>query len=64
MHKASMIFYGNYYEAIQLIENPAARLEAYETLVSYGITGEKPKIKSKEAEMIFIFAQYDVRDKI
>ena len=41
----SFVFYRSFAETARLVESDADRLELYEALISYGLTGEKPPLR-------------------
>lgn len=46
MDKAeSFVFYRSFAETARLVENDDDRLELYEALITYGLTGEKPPLR-------------------
>lgn len=41
----SFVFYRSFAETARLVESDADRLELYEALIAYGLTGEKPPLR-------------------
>lgn len=52
-------FYGSFYEAVSVIKDPEVRLQAYDAICSYALTGEDPDIDAlaDAAAIAFIMAK-------
>lgn len=52
-------FYGSFYEAVSVIKDPEVRLQAYDAICSYALTGEDPDVDAlaDAAAIAFIMAK-------